>query len=98
MFGIGSECIPLFSLRCTHRQQPVSIPIRRGTKMTTTPEISATRHFVERALIDFALDEAVRKRPPSEQMQWLTWIASAPGEKAEEYRVSLLLDALAHEQ
>jgi hypothetical protein len=66
--------------------------------MTTTPEISATRHFVERALIDFELDEAFRKRPPSEQTQWLTWISSAPGEKAEEYRVSLLLDALAHEQ
>jgi hypothetical protein len=66
--------------------------------MTTTHEISATRHFVERALIDFELDDAFKNRPEPEQTQWLNWIASAPTEKAEEYRVSLLLDALAHEE
>ncbi len=66
--------------------------------MTTTHEISATKHFVERALLDFELDEAFKNRPAPEQAQWLSWIASAPSEKAEEYRVSLLLDALAHEE
>ncbi len=62
--------------------------------MTTTHEISATKHFVERALIDFELQDAFRDRPPKEQEQWLRWIAAAPNERAEEYRVSFLLDAL----
>ena len=67
------------------------------TRNRTAHDATSTEQFVERALIDFELDAAFRSRLPAEQAQWLRWIAAAPTERAEEYRVSLLLDALARE-
>jgi len=61
-----------------------------------TGQIDETCGFVERALLDFGLQEAFKARPQREQDESLSWIAGSPDTGEEENRVSYLLDALAH--
>ena len=59
------------------------------------PETGETRHFVERALIDFGLLEAFEHRSLQQRANCLQWIAAASEPTEQEDRVSRLLDALA---
>ena len=60
-----------------------------------TPEQQEVTQFVERALLDFGLMEAFESRPSDERAEYLRWIGAASGERAQEVRVSRLLDDLA---
>ena len=64
-------------------------------RATTRERLEATKAFVERALIDFELGDAFRARPRKERESCLRWIDAALGERAQEERVSEVLDCLA---
>ena len=67
--------------------------------MTSATEFTTSHRprldgFVERALIDFALEEAFEARPAAERAACLHWISGAFCRDEEDSRVSELLDAL----
>jgi hypothetical protein len=66
----------------------------RGFQAVAT-QIGKSRSFVERALLDFDLQEAFQYRPARERAQCLIWIAASSDASEVEDRVSWLLDALA---
>ena len=64
-------------------------------RATTKERMDDTKAFVERALIDFELNEAFWARPSRERDACLRWVDAALGERAQEERVSEVLDCLA---
>jgi hypothetical protein len=60
--------------------------------MTTDKEVV---QFAVRALHDFGLFDEFKSRSPNAREECLRWIAAADGERAQECRVSQMLDELA---
>ena len=76
---------------------------RRRRTMTTERatakrRLQQTSEFVERALRDFGLWEDFESRSGKEREACLQWIDAAVGERAQEDRVSEMLDCLAFGQ
>ncbi len=64
------------------------------TTMTTSTRAGTKFEFAERALIDFDLLDAYYAREPEERDGFEHWLEGAESTRAEEERVSLLLDCL----
>jgi hypothetical protein len=54
-----------------------------------------TTEFVDHALLDFGLKDQFESRSAEERAKCLRWVDAAVGERAQEARVSQLLDGLA---
>ena len=64
-------------------------------RATARQRLQITTEFVERALLDFELWEAFQARAQEERDACLAWVDAALGERAQEERVSEVLDCLA---
>jgi hypothetical protein len=63
-------------------------------RATTRERLEETKAFVERALVDFELSDAFRARSRKERESCIRWVDAALGERAQEERVSEVLDCL----